>query len=217
MGSVEDHDPNRRFIPVRWAAPEVFSKHHDSHKSDVWAFGVTLWEMFAYGQSTSLHLWIVFRCLNLLPAPYPGMTNAEARTSVLKGYRYARAWTRRSNAHARCSMAPPLDCPPQLFEIMMSCWEKAPEKRPTFRQLNGSLKSILRNAKRDLVDHKNSVQGSFVSNDGGEDHGATPLRQATELAEKKGVKLIIKRHTWMLSVARGWTSPAARSSAQYHS
>src|SRR5690349_17505622 len=36
-------------IPVRWSAPEVIAKRYFSTKSDVWSFGVVLWEMFTRG------------------------------------------------------------------------------------------------------------------------------------------------------------------------
>eukprot|EP01119_Soliformovum_irregulare_P024355 TRINITY_DN8712_c0_g1_i2.p1 TRINITY_DN8712_c0_g1~~TRINITY_DN8712_c0_g1_i2.p1 ORF type:complete len:723 (+),score=167.81 TRINITY_DN8712_c0_g1_i2:23-2191(+) len=32
-------------IPVRWCSPEVFVKHEFSKASDVWAFGIVLWEI----------------------------------------------------------------------------------------------------------------------------------------------------------------------------
>src|SRR5690606_16467255 len=41
-----------------------------SFKSDVWSFGIVLWELFSFGK-----------------VPYPGMSNAEAAENVLKGYR----------------------------------------------------------------------------------------------------------------------------------
>ncbi|XP_053389075.1 epidermal growth factor receptor-like, partial [Mercenaria mercenaria] len=37
-------------VPVRWLAPESLQSRIYSHKSDVWSYGVTLWEMFTYGK-----------------------------------------------------------------------------------------------------------------------------------------------------------------------
>ena len=33
-------------IPWRWTPPEVFERNYWNQKSDVWSFGVTLWEIF---------------------------------------------------------------------------------------------------------------------------------------------------------------------------
>ncbi|KAK7090670.1 hypothetical protein V1264_010432 [Littorina saxatilis] len=37
--------------PIKWYAPESVNYGHFSHASDVWSFGITLWEMFSYGES----------------------------------------------------------------------------------------------------------------------------------------------------------------------
>jgi serine/threonine protein kinase len=37
-------------IPVRWTAPEAIRYRKFSSASDVWSFGILLWEIMAYGE-----------------------------------------------------------------------------------------------------------------------------------------------------------------------
>ncbi|XP_028295098.1 tyrosine-protein kinase fynb isoform X4 [Gouania willdenowi] len=55
--------------------------------------------------------------------PYPGMNNREVLEQVERGYRMPR----------------PQDCPPSLHELMLQCWKKEAEERPTFEYLQAFL------------------------------------------------------------------------------
>jgi len=57
-------------VPIKWTAPEVFKFHKHSIKSDVWAYGITIWELMEDGA-----------------IPYPEFDNDSCRQNVLKGYR----------------------------------------------------------------------------------------------------------------------------------
>ncbi|KAM6979602.1 tyrosine-protein kinase Fes/Fps [Aplochiton taeniatus] len=59
-----------RQIPVKWTAPEALHYGCYTTDSDVWSFGVLLWETFSHGV-----------------IPYPTMTSQEAKDAVEKGYR----------------------------------------------------------------------------------------------------------------------------------
>ena len=60
-----DHSQDEGFIetggkmPLKWLAIECIEKGHYSHKSDVWSFGVTIWEILTYGKRNG-HYFISF-------------------------------------------------------------------------------------------------------------------------------------------------------------
>ncbi|CAI4228531.1 unnamed protein product [Auanema sp. JU1783] len=53
--------PQKR-VPFSWCPPESLKQRKFSHASDVWAFGVTVWELFSYGEEP----WIGCRALDVL-------------------------------------------------------------------------------------------------------------------------------------------------------
>ncbi|NXG94016.1 KSYK kinase, partial [Stercorarius parasiticus] len=59
--------------PVKWYAPECMNFYKFSSKSDVWSFGVLMWEAFSYGQK-----------------PYKGMKGGEVAQMIERGERMER-------------------------------------------------------------------------------------------------------------------------------
>ncbi|KAM9679014.1 tyrosine-protein kinase Tec isoform 2-T2 [Trichechus inunguis] len=57
-------------FPVKWCPPEVFNYSRFSSKSDVWSFGVLMWEVFTEGRM-----------------PFEKNTNYEVVTMVTRGHR----------------------------------------------------------------------------------------------------------------------------------
>lgn len=55
--------------------------------------------------------------------PTTGLSNSEVMARVQRGYR----------------MQCPNNCPPELYEIMNSCWKAKPEERPTFEYMQSVL------------------------------------------------------------------------------
>ena len=66
-------DQKEAVFPIKWTAPEAIFYCRFTIKSDVWSFGILMYEIVTYGRF-----------------PYPGMTNAQVLENVLQGYRMPR-------------------------------------------------------------------------------------------------------------------------------
>ncbi|XP_069749898.1 tyrosine-protein kinase BTK isoform X2 [Narcine bancroftii] len=60
-------------FPIRWSPPEVLNFSRFSSKSDVWAFGVLMWEIFSLGKT-----------------PYERFSNADVVEHIIQGRRLYR-------------------------------------------------------------------------------------------------------------------------------
>ncbi|EGW07487.1 Tyrosine-protein kinase Tec [Cricetulus griseus] len=63
-------------FPVKWCPPEVFNYSRFSSKSDVWSFGVLMWEVFTEGRM-----------------PFEKNTNYEVVTMSTASFPYTLSWT----------------------------------------------------------------------------------------------------------------------------
>ena len=102
----------RFVLPVRWMAYECFYGKF-SQKSDVWAFGVTMWEIFTLAKEQ----------------PYSDMSDKQVVEDALKGKN-------------RKILAKPDTCPVEIYQVMMDCWRHNSEQRATFEKLFQLLTSI---------------------------------------------------------------------------
>ena len=102
----------RFVLPVRWMAYECFYGKF-SQKSDVWAFGVTMWEIFTLAKEQ----------------PYNDMSDKQVVEDAVKG------------KNRKILVKPDL-CPLEVYKIMLECWAHNFEQRATFEKLFQLLTSI---------------------------------------------------------------------------
>uniref|UniRef100_A0A8C5B0D7 receptor protein-tyrosine kinase n=1 Tax=Gadus morhua TaxID=8049 RepID=A0A8C5B0D7_GADMO len=102
-------------MPVKWIAMESLADRVFTIKSDVWAFGVTMWEISTRGMT-----------------PYPGVQNHEIYDYLLEGHRLKQPADCLDDLYEimySCWRVDPLDRPlfPQLLERLEKLAEKLPE------------------------------------------------------------------------------------------
>ena len=102
----------RAMLPIRWMANECFYKRF-SEKTDIWAFGVTMWEIFTFCSQQ----------------PYDEMTDQEVIDDAIRGAE-------------RTLLERPDYCPPEVYKVMLRCWEDDPESRANFEEVHSSLNAI---------------------------------------------------------------------------
>lgn len=105
----------RAVLPIRWMAWESILLGKFTTASDVWAFGVTLWEIFTLCKEQ----------------PYSLLSDEQVIDNTGEHFR--------NQGRQIFLYAPPL-CPPSLFQLMMRCWSRNIQERPTFEGLYQALR-----------------------------------------------------------------------------
>ena len=96
-------------LPIRWMACETFYGKF-SVKSDAWAFGVVLWEIYTLGKVD----------------PYDNMTDEEVIADSIRG-------------PDRMVLERPPTCPQDVYDIMLRCWVHEPSMRADFGEIYSRL------------------------------------------------------------------------------
>lgn len=104
--------------PIKWYAPESFLYGKFSHASDVWSYGIVLWEMFTRGDT-----------------PYGDETGGNVVIEMIeRGERLPK----------------PDECPFEIYQQMLACWQNDPKMRPTFHYLIQFFKQLRVDAGHDV-------------------------------------------------------------------
>ena len=105
----------RAMLPIRWMASESFYGRF-SEKTDVWAFGVSMWEIFTFCQHQ----------------PYEELDDQEVIQDAVRGT-------------SRQLLPKPEGCPQDIYELMLRCWEYAADERANFEEIFSTLAALHKN------------------------------------------------------------------------
>ncbi|KFM26814.1 Serine/threonine-protein kinase CTR1 [Auxenochlorella protothecoides] len=141
----------------RWLAPEILAGHAATFASDVYAFGIVLWEMLTW------------------ELPWPTSNPWQVVTVVTEGGRLA--------VPDRAALPGPdtqdWDGLDAYVDLIRACWAQNPNDRPTFSEVIPVLRDLL-----EALMHKNATQGRPSSTPVGPPTMAEPLylKQAASLS-----------------------------------
>ncbi|XP_031635743.1 serine/threonine-protein phosphatase 6 regulatory ankyrin repeat subunit B-like [Contarinia nasturtii] len=103
-------------LSLRWMAIEVLHNEVCNEKSDVWSFGLVMWEIFSGGLD-----------------PFPLIPDEDLNAYTISN----------EIEKMRSSFKRPHNATPKIFEIMYLCWERVPEDRPSFEELENEIFNVL--------------------------------------------------------------------------
>ena len=109
---------NSRPMPFKWMSPESLGHPQVfSEKSDVWSFGIFLFEVFSLGKT-----------------PFEGINEPIDVLNLIKHPNWYEEWFRGWLKESQLPIG--------VWMIMTRCWDPCPNERPSFSQLQKDLKEI---------------------------------------------------------------------------
>ncbi|XP_026994267.1 tyrosine-protein kinase JAK2 isoform X2 [Tachysurus fulvidraco] len=103
--------------PIFWYAPESLTDSRFSVASDVWSYGVVLYELFTHSDKLCSPPTVF---MSMMGGDKPGQTIVYHLIELLKqGNR----------------LPQPVGCPSEMYETMQECWDNDATLRPAFKEL----------------------------------------------------------------------------------
>ncbi|XP_064325582.1 tyrosine-protein kinase JAK3 isoform X1 [Phalacrocorax carbo] len=109
--------------PVFWYAPESLADNIFSRASDIWSFGVLLYELFTYSNKSKSPSEEFLR-----------MMGTKKMAQIICHLLELLKDNRRLPA--------PAGCPVEVYTLMLSCWAFTPSARPTFGELAPKVEAL---------------------------------------------------------------------------
>ncbi|XP_061634780.1 tyrosine-protein kinase JAK1 isoform X3 [Phyllopteryx taeniolatus] len=109
--------------PIYWYAPECLTQCKFYLASDVWSFGVTMYELITYCDPNKTPMQLFSKMLD----------SAQGQMIIVHLVGVLEVGKR---------LPQPDGCPERVYDVMCKCWEHAPERRITFKQLIDELSDM---------------------------------------------------------------------------
>lgn len=134
----------KTLLPIRWMPPEAIASGKFTTDSDIWSFGVVLWEVFSYGLQpyygfSNQEVMEVVRKRQLLPCPEdcpPRYDVLQTAQESISSHRTVYVYDRRrrdTDLNALLSF--------RFYGLMTECWQEGPARRPRFKDIHARLRA----------------------------------------------------------------------------
>ncbi|KAM9326984.1 tyrosine-protein kinase JAK1 [Gastrophryne carolinensis] len=110
--------------PIFWYAPECLLHSKFYIASDVWSFGVTLYEILTYCNSEHSPMTKFLKMIG----PTQGQMTVTRLVHVLE-----------EGKRLPC----PANCPAEVYQLLLKCWEQNPSSRASFKDLIAGFKELV--------------------------------------------------------------------------
>lgn len=117
----EEYKADGGKMPIKWLALECIQHRIFTHKSDVWAFGVTVWELLTFGEK-----------------PYDSVPARDVPELLESGQYTNQTLTVSDNCQilrVGQRLPQPSIATIDVYMIMIKCWMLDAEDRPCFKEL----------------------------------------------------------------------------------
>ncbi|KAL4660118.1 discoidin domain-containing receptor 2-like [Arapaima gigas] len=104
----------RAVLPIRWMAWESILLGKFTTASDVWAFGVTLWETLTFCKEQ----------------PYSQLSDEQVIENTGEFFR---------DQQRQIYLPQPACCPDPVYKLMLKCWQRNTKERPSFQEIHQTL------------------------------------------------------------------------------
>ena len=95
-------------------------------QSDVWAFGVTLWEIFTFARET----------------PYEMMSDQQVIENAC-------SVVAKEQKSFRCLPRPDA-CSNHVYRLLLNCWKRSPKERPSFNEIHWFFKRLVNSTEESI-------------------------------------------------------------------
>uniref|UniRef100_A0A5S6QDG2 Tyrosine-protein kinase n=1 Tax=Trichuris muris TaxID=70415 RepID=A0A5S6QDG2_TRIMR len=103
-------------LPLKWTAPDAIKLGIFSEKTDVWSFGVTMWELFSDGA-----------------IPYADLQQRHEEAFPAELLKFLAEGNR---------LPSPLHLDKDIYALMTDCWATEPSMRPSFKRIRIIMETI---------------------------------------------------------------------------